>query len=90
MFAELGSAPATMEADKIADVLGLQPGHTVELSDAEQAYCQAKLKGAETWVDIPFDQWPKSWIGKYTEPVCPLICALRPPRCRWLLGGALQ
>ena len=38
IFAELGSAPATMEAGKAADAMGLLKGFTVEISDAEQAY----------------------------------------------------
>ena len=41
IFAELGSAPATMEAGKAADAMGLLRGCTVEISDAEQAYTQA-------------------------------------------------
>src|SRR5665648_49383 len=39
IFAELGSSPATMEAGRAADAVGLMPGNTVEVSDAEQAYC---------------------------------------------------
>ena len=34
------------------------------------------MKGTETWVEIPQDRWPKSWIGKYKRPVCKMRIAL--------------
>jgi len=75
IFQELGSCLATMEAARCADAYGLLPGHTVQQSDAEQAYTQAWLTGTPTWVRLPRDQWPKSWEGM-TDPVCPLMLAL--------------
>ena len=60
MFQELGSSPAALEAGKSADLHGLFPGHDVEQRDAEQAYPQSLLGGAETWVALPRDRWPKS------------------------------
>jgi hypothetical protein len=57
IFQELGSAPASMEASKVADAYGLFPGHMVQQADAVQAYVQAKLTGpAATWVLLPQDQ----------------------------------
>ena len=78
IFAELGSAPATMEAGKAADAMGLLKDFTVEISDAEQAYTQALLGGdVETWVSLPRDQWPQDWIKRgMRDPVCPLVYAL--------------
>ena len=57
------------------------PGCRGEQSDAVQAYTQSILyhgskQIVETWVRIPKDQWPKSWHGKYRDPVVPLRLAL--------------
>ena len=48
MFQDLGSAPAWTEAPKAADAYGSFPGNDVRQADAEQAYIQAELEGAET------------------------------------------
>ena len=48
IFAELGSSPASMEAAKVIDVFGSQPGHAKQQADARQAYTQALFKGVET------------------------------------------
>ena len=69
LFSELGSSPATMEAGKAVDAYGAQPGLTTEQADGKQAYTQALMKGVETWVELPKDRWPKSWVGKYDRPV---------------------
>ena len=77
IFQDLGSCPATMEAARAGDAYGCMPGHTVEQSDAEQAYTQAELVGVETWVRLPRDQWPQAWHdAKMVDPVVPLILAL--------------
>ena len=75
LFAELGSSPASMEAGKIIDVYGSQPGFTKQQADARQAYTQALFKGTETWVRLPRNRWPKSWSGM-KDPVAPLRLAL--------------
>ena len=59
MFAELGSSPASMEAAKIIDVFGGQPGYSKQQADARQAYTQALFTGIETWVRLPRNRWPK-------------------------------
>jgi len=61
IFQDLGSAPASMEAGKVADCYGCLPGHATQQADAEQAYVQAKLTGRTTWVALPPDQWPDEW-----------------------------
>ena len=76
LFAELGSSPATMEAGKAIDAYGSQPGHIVQQNDGVQAYTQAIMEGVETWVELPIDRWPKSWVGKYKRPVVLLRIAL--------------
>ena len=75
MLQDLGNAPATMEASRIADCYGCFSQHDCQQSDAEQAYIQAPLKGTDTWVALPPDQWPKAWSGM-KRPVCRLLRAL--------------
>ena len=75
IFAELGSSPASMEAAKIIDVFGSQPGYSTQQADARQAYTQALFTGIETWVCLPRNRWPKEWNGM-KDPVCPLRLAL--------------
>ena len=41
LFAELGSSPASMEAAKLLDAFGSQPGFSKAQADAIQAYIQA-------------------------------------------------
>ena len=75
IFAELSSAPATMQAGKAVDAFGALCGHSTEQADGESAYTQAKLGGDPTWVRLPKERWPESW-KKFQDPVCPLILAL--------------
>ena len=75
IFAELGSSPASLEAAKVIDVFGSQPGYAKQQADARQAYTQALFEGIETWVRLPRNRWPKEW-EKYKDPVCPLMLAL--------------
>ena len=75
IFAELGSSPASMEAAKIIDVFGSQPGYSKQQADARQAYTQALFTGIETWVRLPRNRWPKEWKDM-KDPVCPLRLAL--------------
>ena len=75
-FAELGSSPASMEAAKVIDVLGSQPGYSKQQADARQAYTQALFKGIETWVRLPRNRWPKEWGTKFQDPVVPLRLVL--------------
>ena len=76
LFAELGSSPATMEAGKVVDAFGAQPGQCTEQADGKQAYTQSLMEGAETWVEIPRNRWPKEWEGKYPRPAMLLRIAL--------------
>ena len=69
-----------MEDSKLVDILGLQKGWTLEQADAEQAYTQAKLGGATTYVRLPIEAYighPEyDKICKMRDPVCPLELAL--------------
>eukprot|EP00974_Lingulodinium_polyedra_P095454 9250150-Lingulodinium_polyedra.AAC.1 len=49
IFQDFGSAPATREASRAADVYGAAPGHVTDAADAEQAYVQADVTGAPAW-----------------------------------------
>ena len=75
LFAEMSSSPASMEAGKILDVFGSQPGYIIQQADAKQAYTQALFTGVATWVRLPKNRWPKSWKGM-SDPVVPLKLAL--------------
>ena len=45
--------------------------------DGESAYTQAELQGPPTWVRIPRERWPQSWVDEgLVDPVCPLMLAL--------------
>ena len=65
-----------MEAGKIIDVFGSQPGYSKQQGDAKQAYTQALFDGIETWVRLPRDRWPKAEWDGMSDPVCPLRLAL--------------
>ena len=71
MFQDLGNAPRTMEASRIADCYGWYPGHGCDQSDAEEAYIQATIRGTPTWASLPQDKWPKYRHGM-KRPVCRL------------------
>ena len=49
LFNELGSSPASMEAAKLLDAFGSQPGFSKQQADAIQAYIQALFTGVPTW-----------------------------------------
>ena len=72
IFQDLGSAPATLEAAKMADFYGCAPGQEVEIADAEQAYIQAEMKGIDTWVCLPEDRRLTWWPKTMKRPVCRL------------------
>eukprot|EP00969_Alexandrium_andersonii_P235614 10402905-Alexandrium_andersonii.AAC.1 len=47
------------------------------MSDAAQAYTQARLKGKATWVRLLEHEWPLEWKEKgMQDPVVPLVLAL--------------
>eukprot|EP00969_Alexandrium_andersonii_P025560 1116285-Alexandrium_andersonii.AAC.1 len=41
------------------DFISLLPGKSGRMSDAAQAYTQARLKGKVTWVMLPEREWPE-------------------------------
>ena len=82
LFPDQCSGASFMTASRCMDAISLLRGCAGQQPDAPQAYVQAPLgtgPGGETqktYVEIPRDQWPKHWIGKYKDPVCPLVLAL--------------
>ena len=60
----------------MCDFYGSVRSHSLSTADGVQAYVQAYLKGPATWVEIPLDLWPKSWVSVYDRPVVPLRKAL--------------
>eukprot|EP00969_Alexandrium_andersonii_P296732 13112531-Alexandrium_andersonii.AAC.1 len=66
-----------MDAAKAVDVISLLPGNSGQMSDATQAYTQARLKGKTTWVRLPEHAWPAEWKKNgMHDPVVPLVLAL--------------
>eukprot|EP00435_Cladocopium_sp_Y103_P046789 s641_g13.t1 len=61
LFAELGSSPASMEAAKLLDAFGSQPGFSKAQADAIQAYIQTIFTGVPTWLSLPRNRWPSHW-----------------------------
>jgi hypothetical protein len=53
IFADLGSAPCTMAAGKMIDLVGLFPGYKLTQADAMQAYIQSRLRGTPTYIWLP-------------------------------------
>ena len=84
LFAELGSAPSTMEAAKAIDAYGAMPGNCTQQSDGRQAYTQALYKGIKTWVRLPKYRWPKERSSCAAHS-----CSLRPPGFGGSMGEAL-
>ena len=80
MFQALSSGPNSMTTARLAmSLAALHDGYTVTVRDAEQAYIQSRIDTAgrpRTYVRLPFDMWPPSWVGRYRDPVCLLHRAL--------------
>lgn len=58
---ELASLASLMSVANMIGVMGCQEDWAVQQSDALQAYTQSELKGVETWIFLPRDQWSKGW-----------------------------
>ena len=76
LFAELGSSPASMEAAKLLDAFGSQPGFSKAQADAIQAYIQALFTGVPTWLTLPRNRSPEHWEKEFWQPMVPLVLAL--------------
>ena len=57
LFQQLATAPATLEAARVAEIYSCLPGHSVEVQDVEQAYISADLGGVPTYVQLPKELW---------------------------------
>ncbi len=80
-----------MAATEALEAVVSLPGYAVKTGDAKGAYRQALLRGAETWVTLPENRWPKHWKGKFHRLVVRLnFGPLRPCRRRRLLGSPLR
>ena len=77
VFSEVGSSSCIHSQWKMLDAVARLPGCAGEMSDAVKAYTQAKVEDypelQDNFVELLRDQWPKHWIGKYSQPVCPLL-----------------
>ena len=76
-FAELGNAPASLEASRVIDFFACLPGHDGEGTDGIQAYCQARLLGAKCWIALPPDAVvDKELWASFDDPVTLMELAL--------------
>ena len=74
LFNEMQSTPATLEANRVADIYSCmrQPDgskHTVETRDVEQAYLQAEMRGPPVYIMLP----EELWTGKMWTMDCPVF-----------------
>ena len=69
VFQENGSSACLLSASKVVDVISVSPGNDGQQADAPQAYTQAELEGKDTWIELPREQWPKSWFTKEGKPL---------------------
>ena len=73
VYAEQGTSASHMICAKFLDAIARLPGYTGQDSDAQKAYTQASLGdfegNTETWIDLPSDQWPSAWKGKFNRPI---------------------
>ena len=77
IFAEQGTSASHMICAKFLDAIARMPGFSGEDADARKAYLQAKLADfegdTETWIELPIDEWPSKWHGKFRKPVVRLL-----------------
>ena len=75
-FADLGSAPATLEGGRLVDAHGCAPGNDSESSDAIQAFCQAPML-SKVRVSLPPEAvFNPEFSYTVNDPVVLLILAL--------------
>ena len=53
----MATAPATLEASRIANCYSCFPNHSIECRDVEQAYITSKFEGPPTYVQLPRELW---------------------------------
>ena len=77
VFQSLSSTPATLEASKMVDAIGLMPGNGIQQADAEQAYAQAEMPASATkvWLRLPREFRPKHF-DNFNDPVVVMERAL--------------
>lgn len=76
VFGELAPSTSLMSASKVIDINGCPLGWTTKQPDTQQADTQSEMQGAETWIFLPSDQWPKGCNAKFRIPLVKLRSAL--------------
>ena len=76
VFQEQSSSACLISGIKTLDIVARLPGNDGQERDGQQAYIQAQLGGAPTYVHLPPDQWPKEWRHSFRRPVVRLRLAL--------------
>ncbi len=58
LFQEMASTPTTLKASRYSDFDSLvDPSHSSESRDVQQAYLQAELSGSPTYICLPKELW---------------------------------
>ena len=69
LFQEMASTPTTLEAARYCDFVACLPGNGVDGRDVEQAYLQADMKGAKTYIQLPKEMW----TPEMHQMKCPVV-----------------
>ena len=64
VYQSLSANPTSIASAASNLAYGQIPGHSTSQADAIKAYIQAELKHKNTWVSLPRELWPASWIAK--------------------------
>ena len=73
----LSASPSMISTANASIAFGQFPGNRVTSADAVKAYVQADLRSlCETWVRLPKETWPASWVERYRRPLIRLIKSL--------------
>ena len=75
LLPEMVTAPYTLEASRVCDLLGLFDGNATEGRDVEQAYLLAEMVGPSTYIVHPKELWNPQ-MHKMRRPVLRLERAL--------------
>ena len=70
-FADIASAPATIEAARALDAYSCIGDNMASQSDVTSAHTQCFLRGKPTWSSFPKGRWPEEWHGEFLNPVMP-------------------
>ena len=70
VYQSLSASPSMISTANAIIAIGQFPGNRATSADAVEAYVQADLRSlCETWVRLPGETWPASWVGRCRRPL---------------------